>query len=144
MGGWLRARALALGALALAAQHAAGQHFVYVEPGVAACPAAPARTGGAATTVQRGAAVRGSIAVSCGFEQGSYTVSLNSTDAGASFAPKTFLVNFGRVVGSGTYTVTFSSPGVHSISVVITSNMGSPVVRGRFVSAASEFNVAGP
>jgi hypothetical protein len=128
-------------AFAMAAQHGACQDFVYVEPGVAACPAVPVRTGAVAKKVQRGAAVRGSIGVSCGFEQGSYTVSLNSTDAGATFTPKTFLVNFGRVVGRGAYTVTFSTAGVHGVWAVITSNMGSPAVRGYFAGAVSEFNV---
>ena len=83
----------------------------------------------------------GSISVACGFEQGSYTVTLNSTDPGATFSPKTFLVNFGRVVGTGVFAVTFSTLGVQSVSTTITSNMGSPSVRGHFASLASEFNI---
>lgn len=128
-------------ALAVGAEHAAGQSFHYVEAGVASCPPAPASAPAAPKTVPRGVPVSGSIRVACGFSEGSYTVTLNSTDPGATFAPKTFLVNFGRVVGKGVFEVTFSTVGVQSISTTITSNMGSPPVRGRFVSAASEFNV---
>ena len=83
----------------------------------------------------------GSINVACGFEQGSYTVTLNSTDPGAAFSPKTFIVNFGRIVGNGVYAVTFSTMGVQSVSTSITSNMGSPAVKGHFASSASEFNI---
>ena len=86
----------------------------------------------------------GSINVACGFEKGSYTVTLNSTDPGATFSPKTFLVNFGRIVGDGVFTVTFSTVGVQSVSTTITSNMGSPTVRGYFASTASEFNIVSP
>ncbi len=82
--------------------------------------------------------------MTCGFDQGSYTVTLNSTDPGATFLPKTFLVNFGRIVGNGAYTVRFSTEGVYSVSAAITSNMGSPAVRGQFASAANEFNVVNP
>ena len=86
----------------------------------------------------------GSIRVACGFEGGSYTVTLNSSDPGAAFSPKTFLVNFGRVVGNGAFAVTFSAVGLQSISTTITSNMGSPAVKGQFVSPANEFNVVSP
>jgi hypothetical protein len=86
----------------------------------------------------------GSVNVSCGFDQGSYTVTLNSTDPGATFSPKTFVVNFGRIVGSGVFAVTFSTVGVQRVSTTITSNMGSPAARGHFASAASEFNVVNP
>ena len=86
----------------------------------------------------------GSIGVACGFERGSYTVTLNSTDPDATFSPKTFLVNFGRMAGNGVYAVTFSTVGVQSVSAAITSNMGSPPVRGRFVSSSSEFNIVSP
>ena len=134
-------RTLVLFALAVGAQQGMCQSFVYVEPGIASCPEAPASTAAAAKTVRRGAPVSGSINVTCGFDQGSYTVTLNSTDPGATFAPKSFLVNFGRIVGNGAFTVSFSTLGVHSISAAITSNMGSPAVRGRFASAANEFNV---
>jgi len=137
-------RTLLLFAFAVGAQQGACQSFVDVEPGLASCPAAPASTGAAAKTVQRGAPVSGSIRVSCGFDKGSYTVSLNSTDPSATFSPKTFLVNFGRIVGNGAFAVTFSTVGVHSVSAAITSNMGSPAVRGHFASAANEFNVVQP
>lgn len=136
-------RTLLLVTLALTAREGACQHFVYVEPGIASCPAAPASTAGA-RTVQRGAPVPGSIRVSCGFDQGSYTVSLNSSDPDATFSPKTFIVNFGRIVGHGAYTVTFATVGLHSVSAAITSNMGSPAVRGHFASAASGFKVVQP
>jgi hypothetical protein len=69
---------------------------------------------------------------------------LNSTDPGATFSPKTFAVNFGRVVGNGVFAVTFSTVGVQSVSTAITSNMGSPVVRGQFVSPTHAFNVVNP
>jgi hypothetical protein len=137
-------RKLFLAALAVGAQQGACQSFVYVDPGIAACPPAPAPTAAAPKTVPRGVAVPGSIRVSCGFDQGSYTVTLNSTDPSAAFSPKTFLVNFGRIVGKGAFTVTFATIGVHSVSAAITSNMGSPAVGGRFESPANEFNVVQP
>jgi hypothetical protein len=128
-------------AMAAVAQPGHGQSFYYVEPGVASCPAVPAPTTAAPKPVTRGEAVPGRIHVSCGFDQGSYTVTLNSTDPGARLVPKTFLVNFGRIVGNGVFAVTFSTVGVQSVSTTITSNMGSPAVRGQFVSPANEFNV---
>lgn len=131
-------------ALAVGAQQGVCQSFVYVEPGIASCPPVPVSTAAAAKTVQRGAPVPGSISVTCGFDQGSYTVTLNSTDPGATFSPKSFLVNFGRIVGSGAFVVRFSTTGVHSVSAAITSNMGSPAVRGRFASPANEFKVVNP
>jgi len=118
-----------------------GQDFYYVEAGVASCPVAPTPTTSAPKAVSRGIAVPGRIHVSCGFDQGSYTVTLNSTDPGATFSPKTFLVNFGRVVGNGAFAVTFSTLGVQSVSTTITSNMGSPAVKGHFLSPANEFNI---
>lgn len=136
-------RTVLLFVLAVGARQAACQSFVYVEPGVASCPPAPVSAAGA-KTVQRGAPVSGSMSVSCGFDQGSYTVTLNSTDPGATFSPKSFLVNFGRIVGNGAFTVRFSTVGVHNVSAAITSNMGSPVVQGRFASPANEFNVVSP
>jgi hypothetical protein len=135
-------KTLLLIAMAVAGASSHAQNFYYVEPGVPACPAAP--TTAAPKAVVRGVAVPGRIQVSCGFDQGSYTVSLNSTDPGAAFSPKTFIVNFGRLVGNGAFAVTFSTPGVHGITIAITSNMGSPVVRGQFVSHANEFNVVNP
>lgn len=142
------ARAMAWAAVWLAAASAApparGQHFVYVEPGVAGCPAAPSPSMAAPKMVAPGAAVTGRLQVSCGFDQGSYTVTMSSTDAGAIFKPKTFVVNFGKVVGNGAFTVTFATVGVQHVSTAITSNMGSPVVRGQFMSAAALFNVVNP
>lgn len=131
-------------AFAVGAQHGHCQSFHYVEPGVASCPAAPAPSSAAPKAVARGVAVPGGISVACGFDHGSYTVSLNSTDPGATFFPRTFLVNFGRIVGSGVFAVTFSTLGVQGVSATITSNMGSPAVRGHFASPANEFNVVIP
>ena len=137
-------RALLVLGLALGTEHGACQSFFYVEPGLASCPAAPAPTTAAAKTAPRGVAVPGSINVACGFDKGSYTVTLNSTDPGATFSPKTFLVNFGRIAGNGVFTVTFSTVGVQGVSTAITSNMGSPAVRGHFASTANQFNVVAP
>jgi hypothetical protein len=120
------------------------QSFYYVEPGVASCPTAPAPTTAAPKAVPRGVALSGSISVTCGFDKGSYTVTLNSNDPAATFSPKTFLVNFGRIVGNGVFAVTFSTVGVQSVTTTISSNMGSPAVRGHFASPANEFNVVNP
>ena len=118
--------------------------LVYVESGLASCPAPPVAATATAKTVQRGASVAGNIRVSCGLDQGSYTVSLNSTDPGAAFAPKTFLVNFGRVAGNGVFAVRFSTIGLQTVAATITSNMGSPAVHGQFVSATRGFDVVLP
>ena len=134
-------RTLLVVALAVVAERGHGQSFYYVEPGVASCPAAPEPSTAAPKLVARGVPVPGRIHVACGFDKGSYTVSLNSTDPGASFSPKTFIVNFGRIVGNGVFAVTFSEVGVQSVSTTITSNMGSPMVQGQFVSPASQLNV---
>ena len=134
-------KSLLLLALAVASEPVYCQRFYYVEPGVASCPAAPAPTTAAPKAVSRGVPVPGSISVVCGFDQGSYTVTLNSTDPGATFSPKTFVVNFGRVVGNGVFAVTFSTVGVQSVSTTISSNMGSPPLRGHFASRANKFNV---
>ena len=137
-------RTLLVLAFAVGAEHGSCQSFDYIEPGVASCPAAPAPSTAAPKAVPRGIPVPGGIRVACGFSEGSYTVTLNSTDPSATFSPKTFLVNFGRIVGNGVFAVTFSTLGVQSVSTSITSNMGSPAVRGRFASAANEFNVVIP
>ena len=131
-------------AFAVGSEHVSCQSFYYVEPGVASCPAAPAPSTAAPKVVPRGVLMSGSISVACGFDKGSYTVTLNSTDPGATFSPKTFLVNFGRLVGNGVFAVTFSTVGAQRVTTAITSNMGSPAVRGHFASAASEFNVVNP
>lgn len=136
-----RATALAF-ALGAAAVPGHAQNFVYVEAGLAGCPAAPAAAVAAPKDVPRGTALAGRMQVSCGFGEGSYTVSLNATDPDARFAPKTFIVNFGRIVGNGSFTVSFANPGVHTVSATITSNMGSPAVKGRFVSSTTAFKVA--
>jgi hypothetical protein len=137
-------RTLVVLALAVGSGHARCQNFYYVEPGVAACPAPPAPTTTAAKPVPVGAPQPGRLNVACGFDKGSYTVSLNSTDPGATFSPKTFLVNFGRLVGNGAFAVTFSTVGRQSVSATITSNMGSPTVRGHFASPGNEFDVVKP
>jgi hypothetical protein len=134
-------RTLLVLAFAVGSERVSCQSFYYVEPGVASCPAAPAPSTAAPKAVPRGVPMSGRISVACGFDQGSYTVTLNSTDPGATFSPKTFLVNFGRIVGNGAFAVTFSTVGVQSVSTTITSNMGSPPVQGHFASAANEFNV---
>ena len=125
-------------------QHGYCQNFYYVESGIASCPMAPVPSTAAPKAVVLGVSVPGSIRVSCGFDHGSYTVTLNSTDPSATFSPKTFLINFGRMVGNGVFAVTFSTAGVQSVSATITSNMGSPAVPGHFASPANEFNVVSP
>lgn len=138
-------RAITLAAIAGAgAATVQAQNFYYLEPGVAACTPAPAPATAAPQAVARGVAVPGRIHVGCGFDQGSYTVSLNATDPGATFTPKTFIVNFGRLVGNGAFKVTFSTVGVQSVSASITSNMGSPAVKGQFVGPDNRFNVVNP
>ena len=134
-------RALLLTALVAVAQPGRGQSLHYVEAGNAACPVVPAAAIASPKAVSRGVALPGRLHVACGFGQGSYTVTLNSTDPDAVFAPKTFVVNFGRLVGENAFTVTFSKVGVQSVSATITSNMGSPAVAGRFVSPNSEYEV---
>lgn len=132
---------------AFGATQAHGLNFDYVEPGLAACPVgpvAPAASAAAPKRIAKGVAVAGRISVKCGFDQGSYTVSVNSSDPGASFSPKTFIVNFGQVVGKGVFAVTFATVGVQTVSATITSNMGSPTVRGHFASANNELLVVMP
>ena len=134
-------RSLLVIAMAALAQPGHGQSLYYVEPGVASCPTVAAPTTAAPKPLTQGEAAPGRIHVSCGFDQGSYTVTLNSTDPAATLVPKTFLVNFGRIVGNGVFSVTFSTLGVQSVSATITSNMGSPAVQGQFVSPANQFKV---
>lgn len=128
-------------ALAVVGLPGQGQSFHYVDAGIASCPAAPVPSAAPPKAVSQGTAVPGRIHVHCGFDQGSYTVTLNSTDPGATFSPKSFLVNFGRVVGNGAFAVTFRTVGIQSVSTAITSNMGSPAVKGQFLSPANEFNI---
>jgi hypothetical protein len=120
------------------------QTFIYVEPNNASCPNIAAAPQAAPKTVKSGAAVPGAIRVSCGFTEGSYTVILSSTDAKASFTPKTFLVNFGSLSGSGAFSVKFATSGEQTTFATITSNMGSPVLLGKFASADNVVNVVGP
>jgi hypothetical protein len=127
--------------LALCATPAAGQRFDYVEPGLAACPSPPAAARGQPRGVAPGAAVPGRIHVQCGLDRGSYTLTLNATDPQATFVPRSFIVNFGRLAGDGRFVARFATPGAHGVSVAITSNMGSPVPQGRFESADNEFDV---
>ena len=126
--------------------HAAVQHFVYLEPGNAACPAAAVAAAEtvAPKRVPVGMPLPGSLSVSCGFARGSYTVTLSASDPAAVFTPRSFLVNFGHLAGDGAFTVTFATAGSHRVTSTVTSNMGSPAVPGRFVSASSEFDVVQP
>jgi hypothetical protein len=126
---------------------AGAQDFVYVEPGLRACPPAPARAHEppiGPVRLQPGVPRSGRIQVGCGFDKGSYTLTLHSTDPGARFAPASFIVNFGRLAGSDTYAVRFASPGRQQVSVVISPNMGSPPVAGRFASDDAEVEVVAP
>jgi hypothetical protein len=125
-------------------QQSFGQNFFYVEPGNPACPVVSRPAPAVPKIVKSGVAIPGSISVRCGFDKGSYTVNLNASDPMAAFSPKSFLVNFGRISGAATFTVTFATVGNHSISATITSNMGSPVVQGRFSSITNEFSVVRP
>jgi hypothetical protein len=128
----------------IGSQQSFGQNFIYVEPGNPACPVVSQSAAAPPTVVKRGAAFNGSISVGCGFDKGSYTVTLNATDPLATFAPKSFLVNFGSISGLAAFTVTFATIGIHSISATISSNMGSPAVPGSFSSLTSEFSVVRP
>jgi hypothetical protein len=121
-----------------------GQNFFYVEPGNPACPVVSSQAQASPKIVKTGVAISGSISVGCGFDKGSYTVTLNASDPMAAFSPKSFLVNFGSMSGPTTFTVTFATVGNHSISATITSNMGSPAVAGRFSSFTNEFVVERP
>lgn len=137
-------RTVTLLACAAAAGPVWGQSLRYVEPNNAACPVRAVSSAAAPKKVKVGAAVPGTLSVTCGFEQGSYTVTLYATDPGATFTPKSLLVNFGSIAAGGRFNVRFATPGVHTLSAVITSNMGSPAVVGRFEGLAHRFDVAGP
>jgi hypothetical protein len=127
-------RAFGLLALLVYGQQGYAQTFVYVEPGNRRCPVVVPPPPAPPKTVQSAVAVAGAIRVSCGFAEGSYTVILSSTDPNATFSPKTFLVNFGSLAGSGAFAVTFATPGEQKIFATITSNMGSPILQGKFTS----------
>jgi hypothetical protein len=132
-----------LGVLALLVWCGPGlaQTFVYVEPDNSKCPVITAPPAATPKTVEVGASVAGALKVSCGFTEGSYTVILSSTDPNATLAPKTFLVNFGRLSGTGAFTAKFATTGLHTLSANITSNMGSPVLQGNFTSLNNVVNV---
>jgi hypothetical protein len=127
--------------LALMSAHSAAQSFVYVEPGNPSCPVLSSPAQVVPKKIAKGTPSSGSISVGCGFEKGSYTVKLTSTDAGATFSPTTFLVNFGSLAGSGAFVVTFATAGTQTISASIISNMGSPAVPGRFMSVNNTVEV---
>jgi hypothetical protein len=120
------------------------QTFVYVEPNNPTCPIVTTATQVSPKTVKAGAPMSGAIRVSCGFVAGSYTVILSSTDPKATFSPKTFLVNFGSLSGSGAFSVKFTTAGEQTIFATITSNMGSPLLLGKFTSSNNVVNVVGP
>jgi hypothetical protein len=132
-----------LGVLALLAWCGPGfaQTFVYVEPDNSKCPVITAPPAATPKKVDVGVSVAGALKVSCGFTEGSYTVILSSTDPNATLAPKTFLVNFGRLSGTGAFTAKFATTGEQTIFATITSNMGSPVLRGGFTSSTNVVDV---
>ena len=125
-------------------QQSFGQNFFYVEPGNPACPVVSAPAPASPKMIKSGVAISGSISVGCGFDKGSYTITLNASDPMAVFSPKSFLVNFGSISGPTSFTVSFATVGNHSISATISSNMGSPVVLGHFGSFTNEFAVERP
>ena len=122
------------------------QTFIYVEPDNPACPVIAVPPSAPPKRVAMGETVAGAIKVGCSFKEGSYTVTLGATDPSALFSPKTFLVNFGSLAGHGhgAFTVKFATAGEQTITATITSNMGSPPVRGRFVSFTNLISVARP
>jgi hypothetical protein len=125
-------------------EHGLAQTFVYVEPNNPACPVVAAPPLAVPKLVKSGALVSGALRVSCGFTEGSYTVTLSASDPNATFSPKTFLVNFGSLSGSATFAVKFATVGEQTIFATITSNMGSPVLLGKFTSFTNVVNVVGP
>jgi hypothetical protein len=122
------------------------QTFIYVEPDNPACPVIAVPPAAPPKKVAIGENVAGAIKVGCSFKEGSYTVTLSATDPSAIFSPKTFLVNFGNLAGKGdgAFAVKFATAGEQTITATITSNMGSPPVRGRFASSTNLINVARP
>jgi hypothetical protein len=125
-------------------QQSFGQNFFYAEPGNPACPVVSPPAPASPKVVKSGVAIPGSISVRCGFDKGSYTITLNASDPMAAFSRKSFLVNFGSVAGPAKFTVAFATAGTHTVSATITSNMGSPAVPGRFSSVTNEFAVVRP
>ncbi len=137
-------RVLSLLGLLVWGCQALAQTFVYVEPDNPSCPVIAQPPPSAPQTVRSGVSVAGALKVGCGFSEGSYTVILNATDPNASFSPKSFLVNFGSLVGTGVFAVKFSTAGEQTISANITSNMGSPPLRGKFTSFTNVVTVVRP
>lgn len=135
---------LGLLALVIWCEQGLAQTFVYVEPDNPACPRIVPPPPAPPKVVKSGVAVAGALRVGCGFREGSYTVILNTTDPNATISPKTFLVNFGSLAGSGGFAVKFATEGEQTISATITSNMGSPAVLGRFASFTNVVNVVRP
>jgi hypothetical protein len=120
------------------------QNFVYIEQNNALCPAFKSSAGALPKVVKNNAVTTGDIRVSCGFTEGSYTVTLSATDPNATFTPKTFLVNFGALAGNGKFSVKFSTLGEQTVFATITSNMGSPLLMGEFKSVNNAVNVIAP
>jgi hypothetical protein len=135
---------MAVTTLLIGSRYGLAQTFTYVEPNNPQCPVVAAATQAAPKTVKSGVAAQGAIRVSCGFAEGSYTVSLSSTDPNATFSPRTFLVNFGSLSGSGVFSAKFATVGDQTVFATITSNMGSPVLLGRFASTNNVVNIVGP
>jgi hypothetical protein len=131
-------------ALAVYGAQASGQTFVYVESNNAACPVVSMPPQPIPKTVKSGGSVVGSIRVSCSFTEGSYTVTLSSTDPSATFSPKSFLVNFGNLSGSGAFSAKFATVGEQTVFATFTPNMGSPVLTGKFVGTNNIVNVVSP
>jgi hypothetical protein len=132
--------------LALMAWYQQGfaQTFVYVEPNNPLCPAVVAPPAAAPKAVKSGAPVAGALRVNCGFTEGSYTVILSASDPNATFSPKTFLVNYGKLAGSGIFAVKFATAGEQTVFATITSNMGSPILVGKFTSFNNVVSVVSP
>jgi hypothetical protein len=131
-------------ALSICEKQGFAQTFVYVEPGNPSCQTAAVAPKVAPKTVKTGSVSLGAIRVRCGFTEGSYTVTLSSTDPNAIFTPKTFLVNFGSLSGSGAFSAKFATSGEQTIFATITSKMGSPILLGKFSSADNVVSVVSP
>lgn len=118
-----------------------GQTLQYVEPGLASCPPLPAASKLKPTPVARGRAVPGRLVVRCGFRDGSYTITLVSSDPAATLSPRSFLVNFGKLASTGAFSVTFATDGLQQVSATVHPNMGSPPAPGRFEGTDNRFKV---
>jgi hypothetical protein len=141
---WMSSTSICIAVFFVWCEQTLAQNFVYVEPNNPSCPTLGSPTASIPKAIKLNAAGMGDIRVSCGFTEGSYTVTLSATDPNATFSPKTFLVNFGSMAGSGRFSVKFTTLGEQTISATITSNMGSPVLMGKFASANNVVNVVAP